>query len=80
MALKTITHLVDFCVIGGGLSGLCAAVETGKVLALDESEQGICITEFDIDLLMELRRKKGGFEGGSDHDVFYFGGEEEELT
>ena len=59
--------------------GLCAAVESGKILARDESENGICITEFDIDLLMELRRKKGGFEGGSDYDVFYFG-DAEELT
>ena len=61
-------------------SGFCAAVESGKVLARDESENGICITEFDIDMLMELRRKKGGFEGGSDYDVFYFGGEDMEET
>ena len=61
-------------------TGLCAAYESGKLLARDESENGICISEFDIDLLMELRRKKGGFEGGSDYDVFYFGGEDEEET
>ena len=61
-------------------TGLCAAYESGKLLARDESEHGICITEFDVDLLMELRRKKGGFEGGSDHDTFYFGCDEVEET
>ena len=61
-------------------TGLCAACENGKVLASDEGEKHICITEFDIDLLMELRRKKGGFDGGSDYDLFYFGAEDEEET
>jgi hypothetical protein len=27
---KTITHRVDFCVVGGGLAGLCAAVEAAR--------------------------------------------------
>ncbi len=27
---KTITHTVDFCVVGGGLSGLCAAVAAAR--------------------------------------------------
>jgi hypothetical protein len=27
---KTINHRVDFCVVGGGLSGLCAAVEAAR--------------------------------------------------
>ena len=27
---KTISHKVDFCVVGGGLSGLCAAVEAAR--------------------------------------------------
>ncbi len=30
MALKTIFHQVDLCVIGGGLSGLCAAVAAAR--------------------------------------------------
>ncbi len=30
MALKTILHKVDFCVIGGGLSGLCAAISAAR--------------------------------------------------
>lgn len=30
MALRTITHEVDFCVVGGGLSGLCAAVSAAR--------------------------------------------------
>jgi len=30
MALKTISHKVDFCVIGGGLSGLCAAISAAR--------------------------------------------------
>lgn len=61
-------------------SGLCAAVENGEVLAMDESEQGICITELDVDYLIELRRKKGGFCAGSDHEVFYWGSEAEETS
>ena len=28
--LKTITHQVDICVVGGGLSGLCAAVSAAR--------------------------------------------------
>lgn len=40
MALKTIQHKVDFCVVGGGLSGLCAAVSAArhgaKVLLMHE--------------------------------------------
>ena len=27
---KTINHRVDFCVAGGGLSGLCAAVKAAR--------------------------------------------------
>ena len=30
MALKTILHKVDFCVIGGGLSGMCAAISAAR--------------------------------------------------
>lgn len=30
MALQTILHKVDFCVIGGGLSGLCAAISAAR--------------------------------------------------
>ena len=30
MALKTIVHQVDFCVIGGGLSGMCAAISAAR--------------------------------------------------
>lgn len=30
MALQTILHKVDFCVIGGGLSGMCAAISAAR--------------------------------------------------
>lgn len=30
LALKTMDHEVDFCVVGGGLSGLCAAVAAAR--------------------------------------------------
>ena len=30
MALQTILHSADFCVIGGGMAGLCAAVSAAR--------------------------------------------------
>ena len=30
MSFETITHRVDFCVVGGGLAGLCAAVAAAR--------------------------------------------------
>ncbi|MCP3967353.1 MAG: FAD-dependent oxidoreductase [Lentisphaerae bacterium] len=28
--MRTIEHKVEFCVIGGGLSGMCAAIAAGR--------------------------------------------------
>ena len=28
--MQTITHKVDFCVIGGGLAGICAAITAAR--------------------------------------------------
>ena len=30
MGLKTVTHNVDFCVVGGGIAGICAAVSAAR--------------------------------------------------
>ena len=30
MSMQTITHKVDFCVIGGGLAGMCAAITAAR--------------------------------------------------
>ena len=30
MGLKTVTHNVDFCVVGGGIAGMCAAVSAAR--------------------------------------------------
>ena len=60
-------------------SGLCMITESGKVLAKDEGENGLCISEIDVDSLLQLRRKKGNFDAGEEYDVFYWAQDEEET-
>ena len=64
-------------------SGLCLAAENGKILAQDERENSMAISEIDIDCLMNLRRASGKFDCCDDeHWVVLWGGEpvKTELT
>ena len=45
-------------------SGLCLVAENGVVLASDEKEDSLALSEIDVDYLMNLRRKSGEFESG----------------
>ena len=64
-------------------SGLCLVAENGRILAKDERENSLAISEIDIDHMMNLRRAEGCFEG-PEHARFSFnwGGipEETELS
>ena len=42
-------------------SGLCAVVENGVVLDVDEDDLGIAVSETDTDYLQHLRRQRSGF-------------------
>ncbi len=43
-------------------SGLCLVAENGVVLAQDECPDSVAVSEIDVDYLMNLRRKAGGFD------------------
>ncbi len=60
-------------------TGLCLAAEAGELLSLEEQEHSFCVTEFDIELLLEQRRRRGGFAGGSDYRKIFWGGQPEET-
>jgi len=64
-------------------SGLCMVAESGEILALDEKENSLAVSELDIDYLMQLRRKAGEFDdSGEDYEFVSWGGEmvETELS
>lgn len=62
-------------------SGLCMVAENGTVLARDEKENSLAVSEIDIDYLMNLRRASGEFETGDQpHNVFPWGGKREETV
>ena len=42
-------------------SGLCLAAENGVILAEDEREDSLAVSEIDIDRMLNLRRARGGF-------------------
>ncbi len=57
-------------------SGLCLAAEGGVILAEDERPDSMAVTELDVDYLLNLRRKLGGFdEPDEDMCVAPWGGE-----
>lgn len=43
-------------------SGLCVIAENGKVLAKDEKEDSLAVSEIDVQYLQNLRRERGGFD------------------
>ena len=43
-------------------SGLCMIAENGKILASDESENFMAVSEIDTQYLMNIRREKGSFD------------------
>ena len=43
-------------------SGLCLAAEGGVILAEDERPDSMAVTEIDVDYLLNLRRRLGGFD------------------
>lgn len=43
-------------------SGLCLVAENGHILAEDEQDSSLAISEIDVDYLMNLRRERGGFD------------------
>ena len=64
-------------------TGLCAVAEYGSILALEEGESNLAVSEIDIEYMMNLRRSKGGFdEGGEDYEISLWSGEpvETQLT
>ncbi len=61
-------------------SGLCAVAENGKVLAQDEKENSLAISEIDIDYLLNLRRKGKNFDCCEDGHVVVLWGDRAERT
>ena len=43
-------------------SGLCMVAENGVILASDEKENSLAVSEIDIEHMINLRRAKGGFD------------------
>ena len=56
-------------------SGLCVVAENGRILAEDEDNEQIAVSELDIQQLVNLRRSSGLFEGSdaAPHYPVYFG-------
>ena len=50
-------------------SGLCLVAENGVVLAQDEREDSLAVSEIDVDYLINLRRASGDFDGCADTQV-----------
>lgn len=62
-------------------SGLCLVAENGELLAAEEGADSLAVSEIDVQYLMNLRRRIGGFDvPGRGIDVQYFGGEVFETT
>ena len=63
-------------------SGLCLVAENGVILANEEKENSLAVTELDVNYLANMRIKDGSFDGSDDHCPITFGGEEvvTELT
>ena len=61
-------------------SGLCLIAENGEILASDEREGSLAVSELDIEFLMNQRRARGGFDiDGDVYETCFFGMKEEET-
>ena len=61
-------------------SGLCLIAENGVILASDEREDSLAISELDVEYLMNQRRARGGFDiDGDVYETCFFGMKEEET-
>ena len=56
-------------------SGLCLAAENGKLLAVEEGENSLALTEIDAEHLTNLRRGCEEFETEGEYDSYSFGKE-----
>ena len=61
-------------------SGLCLAVENGKLLAAEEREDSFAVTEIDVDYLVNQRRGVSDFEFEADCSEYAWGKEAEETA
>ena len=62
-------------------SGLCMVAENGVVLASDERENSLAVSEIDVEHMINLRRAAGGFDVCDyPHYVCPWGGELEETA
>ncbi len=61
-------------------SGLCLAAENGKLLAAEEGENSLAVTEIDAEYLVNLRRGCSDFEFESDCSEYVWGGEAAETA
>ena len=62
-------------------SGLCMVAENGVILASDEKENSLAVSEIDIEHMINLRRAKGGFDVCDyPHYVCPWGGELEDTA
>lgn len=61
-------------------SGLCILAESGVILAEDEREDSLAVSEIDVDYLMNLRRAAGEFDVDTQgHYLCSWGADEEET-
>lgn len=62
-------------------SGLCIVAENGVILAEEEQENCLAVTELDVNMLANLRIPSGSFGGGdSQHLNAYWGAKVEETS
>lgn len=61
-------------------SGLCLVAENGEILARDERENSLAVSELDIEYLMNLRRADGQFDVGDYPHIVCPWGVKEEVT
>ena len=62
-------------------SGLCMAAENGVILAEQEGEDSLAVSEIDVEYLLNQRRSRGGFDADADFEgVQLWGRAEPEET